>query len=53
MVLRSHAGRLFEDKNRKFLKKGNSGILAKPMRWFLEGSNTSKGGKAREDDQRH
>jgi hypothetical protein len=53
MVLRSHAGRLFEDKNRKFLRKGNSGMPAKPIRGFLEDPNTSKGGKAREDDQRH
>jgi len=53
VALRSHAGRPFRDKNRKFLKKGNSGMLAKPISWFLGKLKTSKDSKAREDDQRH
>jgi len=32
VVLRSHAGRPFTDQNRRFLKKGNSGMLAKPIK---------------------
>jgi hypothetical protein len=53
LVLRNQNGRVCEDQHRKFLKKGKSGMLVKPILRFPTHPNTSKSGEAREDDQRH